>query len=63
MFLLDENDIADRLMDIDEVTRGTFRWSETAGLKQVLREGALDLNAALDFIDLDYGVSAKREAA
>lgn len=63
VFLLDENDVADRLTGLDELTRGAFRWSETAGLKQVLREGALDLVAALDLIDLDYGVSAKREAA
>lgn len=63
VFLLDENDIADRLMGLDEFTQGKFRWSETTGLKQVLRDGALDLDAALDFIDFDYGVSAKREAA
>lgn len=63
VFLLDENDLADRLMDLEEFTQGTFRWSETAGLKQVLRDGALDLEAALEFAGFDYGVKTKREAA
>ena len=37
MFLFDENDVADRLASLDEVTGGALRWSETAGLKQVVR--------------------------
>ena len=63
VFLLDENDVADRLLDLEEFTQGAFRWSETAGLKQVLRDAKLNLDVALDFIEFDYGVSTKREVA
>jgi len=41
VFLLDEGDLADRLLTMDEVTAGVLRWSETAGLKQALRKRAL----------------------
>lgn len=37
VFLLDEGDLADRLLALDEVSGGVLRWSETAGLKQALR--------------------------
>lgn len=63
VFLLDENDIADRLFDLDELTNGVFRWSETAGLKQVLRDAALTEEEALRYIDLDYYVTNRREVA
>lgn len=54
VFLLDENDVADRLLALEDFTRGAFRWSETAGLKQVLRESNLDLEATLPFVASDY---------
>lgn len=38
VFLLDESDLAGRLLALEEDTKGVFRWSETAGLKQVLRD-------------------------
>ena len=63
VFLLNENDVAGRLLELEEVTSGAFRWSETAGLKQVIREADLDLDAALCFIDADFGRTAGREAA
>lgn len=63
VFLLDENDIADRLLDLEEFSGGTFRWSETAGLKQVIREGDLDLDMALEFITYDYSQLSTKEAA
>lgn len=37
VFLLDEVDLAERLAALDQHSGGLFRWSETAGLKQVLR--------------------------
>lgn len=37
VFLLDEADLAERLMNLDDASNGVFKWSETAGLKQVLR--------------------------
>ncbi len=37
VFLLDEESILNRLESIADVTGGAFRWSETAGLKQIIR--------------------------
>jgi hypothetical protein len=37
VFLLDEAALADRLVNLEEQTGGLFRWSETAGLRQVVR--------------------------
>ena len=36
VFLLDENDVVDRLSLLDKQTGGKYRWTETAGLKQVV---------------------------
>ena len=63
VFLLDENDIADRLLDLEEFTEGAFRWSETAGLKQVLRDVSLDGNVALKYAAFDYQPKKTKEAA
>lgn len=63
VFLLDENDVADRLADLDQLTGGELRWSETAGLKQVVREPEVSFAAALNYIQLDYTGAARREAA
>ena len=54
VFQLDENDLADRLFDIEEASRGAYRWSETAGLKQVLRERLISDYEALELIKEDY---------
>jgi uncharacterized protein DUF4007 len=63
VFLLDENDIAERLLDLDEVTGGAFRWSETAGLKQILRDVEPTVDEALCYIELDYQGMDRREVA
>ena len=42
VFLFDENDVADRLAALDDVTGGALRWSESAGLKQVVRSIDID---------------------
>jgi hypothetical protein len=54
IFLLDENDVADRLASIEDVTEGAIRWSETAGLKQVVRTDELSPETALAQIDRDF---------
>ncbi|QDV48452.1 DUF4007 family protein [Gimesia fumaroli] len=63
-FLLDENDVVDRLTNIEDITDGALRWSETAGLKQVVRntDFKLDLDRALQFIVGDYDNSNSMEA-
>lgn len=39
IFLLDEEDIVERLERLEEVSGGTLTWSETAGLRQIIRSG------------------------
>ncbi len=63
VFLLDENDVADRLLHLEVLTHGAFRSSETAGLKQVLRVEELDIASALKFAILDYSPNRIRETA
>ena len=54
VFLLDENALADRLFEIEQVSNGCFRWSETAGLKQLIREREVSAEETLSFIEDDY---------
>ena len=42
---------------------GALRWSEAAGLKQVVRSAEISAERALSFLSADYGEHAKREAA
>ena len=63
VFLLDENALADRLFDIEKASRGLYRWSETAGLKQLIRERAVSDEDALGFIEADYGARNRKDAA
>ena len=63
VFQFDENDAADRLAALDDVTGGALRWSETAGLKQVVRDIEVNDETALSWIRGDYGLFAEREAA
>ena len=63
VFLFDENDVADRLAALGEVTGGALRWSESAGLKQVVRSIDIDDRSALSWIRSDYGALARKEAA
>lgn len=63
VFLLDENDVADRLSSLDQISDGSFRWSETAGLKQVFREIELNPVSALRAVCSEYTKSKISEAA
>ena len=63
VFLFDENDVADRLADLDEITAGKLRWSETAGLKQVVRDPDLDFETRLAYVERDYAGLRRREVA
>ena len=61
VYLLDENDVGDRLAALDDITDGALRWSETAGLKRVYRTIDVNEGAALERIQCDYaGFSGKR---
>lgn len=63
VFMLEENDVADRLIRLEEFSHGVFKWSETAGLKQVIRENALAMDDALSFARADYSRQEIKEAA
>ena len=63
IFVLDENTLADLLLVIDEVSHGTYRWSETAGLKQLIREREIQSEEALEFLARDAGHGLRRNAA
>lgn len=63
VFLLDEDSLADRLLGIAEYTGDTYEWSETAGLKQLVRKREVSKTEALDFIKQDYVPSGQGEPA
>ena len=56
VFLLDEDDLFGRLQDLEDKSSGVFHWSETSGLKQVIREGEMSLDDALGVVNADYSV-------
>jgi len=63
VFLLDEADLAERLSSLEAYTKGQFRWSETAGLKQIIRDRALTEDDALQFVESDFAQRSSRKAA
>ncbi len=63
VFLLDEADLADRLLALENLTGGVFAWSETAGLKQVLRERSLTTKEINALLRSAYSPVAHEEAA
>ena len=48
VFLLDENALVDRLSSLDATTDGVYRWSESTGLKQLIRERELHTEEVLN---------------
>lgn len=63
VFVLDENSLADLLLEIEAVSGGAYRWSETAGLKQLIQKHDITKEQALRFIEHDYGHGLHRNAA
>ena len=63
VFLFDEDDVADRLAALDDATGGALRWSETAGLKQVVRNIDIGEDTLLSWVPGDYGRLSGQEAA
>ena len=63
VFGLGENDLAARLIFLDEITNGLVRWSETAGLKQLVRTREIEDREALEYIRRDYAPIAERQDA
>ncbi|MCS1408250.1 MAG: hypothetical protein M2R45_01423 [Verrucomicrobia subdivision 3 bacterium] len=64
VFAFDENDVIDRLAALDNVTEGALRWSETAGLKQVVRNIEIDNDSSeLLWIAREYDRINEKEMA
>jgi hypothetical protein len=63
VFLLDEPELADRLLALEDTTKGTFRWSETAGLKQVYRDRPLRPAERTALLSRDYRSTRHKRAA
>ena len=58
-FLLEEDDLVMMLMELEETTKGAYRWSETAGLKQLIKSHELTDEEVLALVTMDY---SKRHA-
>ncbi|MCR4266773.1 DUF4007 family protein [Nitratireductor sp. ZSWI3] len=63
VFLLEESDLVDRLSELEDATNGALQWSETAGLKQVIRRRAIDQVEALTILGHDYDTDIVRRVA
>ena len=63
VFVFGENDTTDRLVDLEDITGGQLRWSEAAGLKQVVRTVELSDELKHSYLGADYGGRRKKEAA
>ncbi len=64
IFLMDQNDLAVRLMEISNDTSGLISWSETAGLKQLIRSKPFNEEIKKNFLMEDYSsVHHNAEAA
>ena len=63
VFMLDENSLVDLLGEMEQLTTGAYTWSETAGLKQLIRERVLATEDALDLVLEDYPMAYGEGAA
>jgi hypothetical protein len=63
VFLLDDDDISDRLGQIEELTQGEIRWSETAGLKGLEWNRKNTNIDPLSIVSNEFSAFHKREAA
>ena len=60
-FQLEDNDVVEMLMALEEATRGVYQWSETAGLKQLIRTRSLSDEEILGLLAKDYRDTTRRE--
>ena len=53
--------MVEMLMALAESTRGLYNWSETAGLKQLIRSRSLSDDEVLGLLSRDYRDTTRRE--
>ena len=58
VFMLAEDDLAGLLSSLEELTCGGYRWSETAGLRQLIRDRPMTEDEALRHVQASYKVAA-----
>ena len=63
VFMLDENSLVGLLGEMDQLTGGAYAWSETAGLKQLIRERQLTPEDCIDLLLEDYPMPYGESAA
>lgn len=63
VFLLDEDEIFNRLRTLEDISAGAMRWSETAGLKQVIRDNELQKKDIIALIKKGYNICKTRKVA
>lgn len=63
IFLLDETDLSLRLSAVEADSDGAFRWSETAGLKQIVRVKSLSEAQALRLATKSMRARTREQAA
>ena len=48
--MLGENELLELVGELDSYTGGAYRWSETAGLKQLIRDKEVTMDDTLGFV-------------
>ena len=61
VFLLEEDDVAERLRQLEETWPQIFRWSETAGLRQIMVREGLQIDSAQEWLRRDLKAEAEHE--
>ena len=54
IFCLDESDLADRIIRLEDITKGDLLWSQSAGLRQIIAKKEINLLNSFDYIELAY---------
>ena len=63
VFLLDEDEAFGRLQELEDISSGAIRWSETSGLRQVVRHRDIQENDIISLIKDDYNIHEARKVA
>ena len=61
--MLDENSLVELLDELDPLTNGIYRWSETAGLKQLIRHRVMSEEDSLAILAARHRPSQAKDAA
>ena len=58
VFMLGEDDLVALLSAAEDLTEGAYRWSETAGLRQIIRTRPPADSEALKYVRAAYGAAS-----